>query len=105
MVNFRSFRGHDCDPDHYLVVAKVRQRLTVSKRAGQMFDMDRFNLQNLNDVAVKEQYQVNISNTFTSLEILDDDDDDDDDGDINRAWKSVREYMKASPTESLGYVS
>jgi hypothetical protein len=27
----RSFRAADCDTDHYLVVAKARQRLAVSK--------------------------------------------------------------------------
>jgi endonuclease/exonuclease/phosphatase family metal-dependent hydrolase len=27
----RSFRGADCDSDHYLIVAKVRERLAVSK--------------------------------------------------------------------------
>jgi hypothetical protein len=26
-----SFRGADCDTDHYLVVAEVRERLAVSK--------------------------------------------------------------------------
>jgi len=31
------------------------------------------------------------------------DDDDYDDVDINRAWKSIRENMKASATESLYY--
>jgi hypothetical protein len=39
------------------------------------------------------------------LENLDDDyyDDDDDDVDINRAWKSIRENIKASATENIGY--
>jgi hypothetical protein len=32
-----------------------------------------------------------------------DDDGDDDDVDINRAWKSIREIMKASVTKSHGY--
>jgi hypothetical protein len=27
----RSFRAADCDNDHYLVVAKVRERLAVNK--------------------------------------------------------------------------
>jgi hypothetical protein len=27
----QSFRGADCDTDHYLVVAKVRERLAVRK--------------------------------------------------------------------------
>jgi hypothetical protein len=41
--------------------------------------VERFNLQKASDVAVKEQYQVKISNRFAALENLDDDDDDDDD--------------------------
>jgi hypothetical protein len=32
-----------------------------------------------------------------------DDDDDDDEVDIKRAWESIRQYMKASTTESLCY--
>jgi hypothetical protein len=42
-------------------------------------DMDRFNLKKLNEVEVKEQYQVTIKNRFSALENLEDN------GDINRA--------------------
>jgi hypothetical protein len=31
ILDVQSFRGADCDTDHYLVVAKVRERLAVSK--------------------------------------------------------------------------
>ena len=31
ILDVQSFRGADCDTDHHLVVAKVRERLTVSK--------------------------------------------------------------------------
>jgi hypothetical protein len=32
ILDFRSFRGADCDTDHYPVVAKVRERLAVNKQ-------------------------------------------------------------------------
>jgi hypothetical protein len=31
ILDVRSFRGADCDTDHYLVVSKIRERLAVSK--------------------------------------------------------------------------
>jgi hypothetical protein len=32
IFDVRSFRAADCDTDHYLVVATVRERLAVSKQ-------------------------------------------------------------------------
>jgi endonuclease/exonuclease/phosphatase family metal-dependent hydrolase len=44
VLDDRSFRAADCDSDHYLVVAKVMERLAVNKQGSQRFDMERFNL-------------------------------------------------------------
>jgi hypothetical protein len=54
IFDLRSFRGLDSETDHYLVVAKVRNRLSVSKGEAKTFHTDRFNIKNLNDVGVKE---------------------------------------------------
>jgi len=47
---------------------------------------------------VKEQYQVKISNMFAVLG-----NSDDNVVDISRAWENIKENMKASATDSLGY--
>jgi hypothetical protein len=55
-----------------LVVAKVRDRLAVSKRAAQKIDTERFNVKQFNEGDVKEQYQVTIRNKFAARENLED---------------------------------
>jgi hypothetical protein len=80
-----------------LGVAEVRERLAVSKRATQKIDTERFSVKMLNEDGVKEQYQVTIRNKCAALENLEES------GDNNRAWNSIRENIKISAKENLGY--
>jgi len=58
MLDIRSFRTADSDTDHYLVVAKVRERLAVSKKEAQKSDMEKLNLRNQNGLDVSKQYMI-----------------------------------------------
>jgi hypothetical protein len=78
-------------------VAKLRERISVSERAKQKFDSERFDLKKLDDIEVKEKYPVEISNRFAALESLDES------CDVNKAWESIRENINASAKDNLGH--
>ena len=64
------------------MVAKLRERLAVSKQVPQNFDGERFNLRKLNELEVKKKNQIEITNRFAALENLNVDED------INGAWET-----------------
>jgi hypothetical protein len=59
--------------------------------------MKRFNLKKLNEVEGKEQFCVEVTNRFAALEDLDTE------VEISSAWEMIRENIKISTKESLGY--
>jgi hypothetical protein len=79
------------------VVAKVRERLAVNKQRSQRFDINRFNLEKLNEVGGKEQFRVEVSNKFAALEDLDAE------VEISSAWETISVCIKISAKENLGY--
>jgi len=67
------------------VVTKVRERLQVNKQEIKMFDKERFNLRKLNELEVRKQCQIKISNKLAALENISDDEE------INRALENIKE--------------
>ena len=91
ILGVQSFRTANFDTDPYLVVARVRERLAVSKQILHRVHIQRFRLNKLNEVEGKEQYCVEISNGFAALGNLDSE------VDINKAWETIRENIKFLP--------
>jgi hypothetical protein len=56
--------------------------------------MEMFNLKELNEVEGKEQYRVEVSNRFEDLDA---------EVQINSTWEMIRDNIKISAKESLGY--
>jgi hypothetical protein len=59
--------------------------------------MEMFNLKKLNEVEGKEKFRVEVSNRFAALEDLDLE------VEMNSAWETIRENIKFSAKDSLGY--
>ena len=71
-LDVRFFRVVGCHTDHCLMVSKVRETLAVIKEAAQTVDRERFNFGKLNELEVRKQYQIKLSNSFAALENLND---------------------------------
>jgi nanoRNase/pAp phosphatase (c-di-AMP/oligoRNAs hydrolase) len=69
--------------------------LAGCKQAAQKFDVEMCNPRALNELEVRKQYQIHITNRFATLENLSDGED------INRAWGNIKENIKTSARESL----
>jgi hypothetical protein len=67
ILDVKSFRGADCDADHYLVFVEVRERLSVGKCEAWKFGGERFNLKKLNELEVRKKYQIKITNRFAAM--------------------------------------
>jgi hypothetical protein len=70
------------------VVAKFPETLAVSKQGSQKFGGESFNLRELNELEIRKQYQIEITNRFVTLETLSDDED------INRALEKIKVIIK-----------
>ena len=79
-----------------MVVAKVSERLAVSKHTTKKFIVERFNLRKLNKLKVRKQYQNEITNRFAALGNISDGED------SNRVWENIKENIKPPAKENLG---
>ncbi|KAJ4442490.1 hypothetical protein ANN_04076 [Periplaneta americana] len=100
IVDIRTFRGAECNSDHYLVIGELRERLSVGKRVEQQVNITKFNILKLKDEEAKQNYQVEISNRFATLESSDEVEKE---LDVNSVWENIRDSIKIAAEQSIGY--
>ncbi|KAJ4439470.1 hypothetical protein ANN_07594 [Periplaneta americana] len=100
IVDIRTFRGADCNSDHYLVIGELRERLPVAKRVEQQVNITKFNILKLKDEEAKQNYQVEISNRFATLESSDEVEKE---LDVNSVWENIRDSIKIAAEQSIDY--
>jgi len=81
------FIGVECGIDHCLVVAEVREAVSVHKQSAPKFDGERFNMKRLIEGNIREDYQLKITNSFAALENIKVDS-----MEIRRAWENMENH-------------
>ena len=74
-------------------MAKLKERLSVTKRVDQTVGINRFNVGKFKDEETKLQYQVQISNRFDALITSNENADE---VDINDMWENIRDNQSSS---------
>ena len=67
-------------------------------------DSENFELKNLKNDELRQEYQVKISNRFEVLESLDENVATEEETDIDKEWETIRNTIKLSASESIGYL-
>ena len=79
-----------------IIIWSLQSLGKVGKQAAQRLDRQRFNPSKLNDLEVRKEYQIDITNRCAALENLNKDED------VNRTWENIKKNVKTSVKESLG---
>ena len=99
IIDIRSIRGPDCDTDHYSVIAKLRERLSVTQMS-RLDSWHRFYVTKVKDEEIKPQWQVQFSDRFDALRTSNEDAEE---VDINDRWENIRHNIKVAAGESIGF--
>ncbi|XP_052564527.1 uncharacterized protein LOC120430808 isoform X2 [Culex pipiens pallens] len=96
IIDVRTYRGADIDSDHYLVVAKLRQRLSEVNKI-RYRRPQRYNLERLKDPEVATQYARELEAALP------------DEGELAEApleacWSHMEAAINAAASSAIGYV-
>lgn len=91
ITDVRSYRGADCDTDHFLVIAKFKMKLKSPKKI-KAEKKSRINIEMLKDPKVKRQYQIGIDKTIEELVVKNEELD----------WEAIRKMILKIAEQNIG---
>lgn len=92
VIDVRTFRGPNIDSDHYLVVAKIRARLS-SVTSSTTNRTLRFNIQRLSTDGVAAQYRQQLDEKLGRVNVA---------GDVDSLWDPIHEAVTTTAREVIG---
>ena len=66
--------------------------------------LKKIELKNLKNDELRQEYQIKISNRFEVLDSSDENVATEEESDINREWETIRNTIKLSASECIGYL-
>ncbi|XP_072375656.1 uncharacterized protein [Diabrotica undecimpunctata] len=96
IIDVRTRRGPDSDTDHFLVKAKLRNRISTQTTDKQM-KIERWNVSKLEEKEGKRQYQLELRNRFQLLETKENEREN-----IDQKWHSIKTIITETAEKCIG---
>jgi len=90
-VGVRSYRGANCDTDHFLVNVKFKIKLKCPEKI-RTEKRPRINIEMLGDTKVRKQYETAIDKAAKKIDV----------NNIDTDWKAIREVITETAEQSVG---
>ena len=96
LMDCRSYRGANMDSDHFLVITKIRTRLSTTyyDRNQNIKRLKKMNMQKLKTPVVVEQFKSKVKEGLTKINMEGES--------VDNTWRACREVLKESSEEILG---
>ena len=97
IIDVRNSRGANCDSDHYLVKAKVRERISRGWKQRVGNGRMKWNSELITSPEGKMRYQASLEKKLEETNIIEPESQD-----INKLWNKVKETIIAAGEETVG---
>ncbi|XP_058817290.1 uncharacterized protein LOC131680595 [Topomyia yanbarensis] len=92
VIDVRTFRGPNIDSDHYLVVSKIRTRLSTVANSRTQRSL-RFNIQRFSAEGVTDEYRQKLDERIRGINV---------DDNLNNLWESIHGAVSTAAREVIG---